>query len=127
VQGRDAGRRLDTDDFLPAQTLVAVHLLPIELTQLGQRIQRGMAFGLLQTEQIALKDRVVQIQTTRIDIAHHASLRRRFNSSSVCMSLAGCVPAQSRALAKSVAACCVCSQRSLSGITVAVRTSQTPG
>ena len=34
AKGRDAGRRFDTDDFFPMQTLVPVNLLPVGLAQL---------------------------------------------------------------------------------------------
>ena len=55
-------RRSHTDDFFPLEPVVPVDLRPGHLADLVQGVQGCMSLWLLQSEQICLKCRVVQVK-----------------------------------------------------------------
>ena len=62
VNGIYSLRRTNAENLFPLQALVAVDLLPRELTDLAQCVERRMALGFLQRKQVFLKRRIVQVQ-----------------------------------------------------------------
>ena len=62
VNGIYSLRCTDAENLFPLKALVAVDLLPRELTDLAQRIERRMSLGFLQRKQVFLERRIVQVQ-----------------------------------------------------------------
>ena len=62
VNGIYSLRCTDAENLFPPQTFVPVDLLPRELTDLAQCIERRMTLGFLQRKQVFLERRIIQVQ-----------------------------------------------------------------
>ena len=71
VNGIYAGGRLDAHYLFPFQPAVTVGLVPGQLTNFFQRVQRSMSVSLLEVEQMLLKNRVVQVKADKGLVVSH--------------------------------------------------------